>query len=104
MMEKCNACNDEIVGPKYTTCPKCSCQAVHLATAFVHNFYGDEDDNLGGSSEYADLEPPPGIHPYEPPEVCLFAHFCFECGYMEDVGIEFPRDKVIDTATKEEAK
>lgn len=87
-------------GPKYGTCPKCKKGAVHLATAYVHNFYGDGDDNHGNPSEYADLEPPPGVHPYESPEVSLFAHFCFECGHMEDVGIEFPRDRAIDTSTK----
>lgn len=90
-------------GPKYRTCPKCKKAAVHLATAYVHNFYGDGDDNHGDPSEYADLEPPPGIHPCESPEVSLFAHFCFECGYMEDVGVEFPRDKAVNTPTKDEA-
>lgn len=85
--------------PKYTECPKCNKYAVHMATASVHTFYGDGDDNHGDPSEYEDLEAPSGIHPYESPEVYLFAHICFECGYLGDVGIEFPRDKAVNTAT-----
>lgn len=86
-------------GPKYETCPKCKKVAIHLAMGYVHDFYGDEDDGRGDPGEYTDLEPPPGVHPYDFSEICLFAHFCFECGYMEDVGIEFPRDKAVDTST-----
>lgn len=85
-----------IMTEKYETCPKCKKQAVHLAMGYVSEFLGDQDDAEGEESVCADETPPGG----ETPEVSLFAHICFECGHMVDVGIEHPRDKAINTSTE----
>jgi len=76
---------------RYGKCPDCGAYAVHLATREVIEFSGDQDDNLDETSIYEDghLELKYGV--------TLFVHACFECGYLEDVGIEWPREKVIDT-------
>jgi ribosomal protein L32 len=79
---------------KYDKCSKCGAIAVQLCTTTVYEFYGDQDDREGDPSEYADQEIVPDGH------VTLFAHICFECGELEDVGIETPREKALNTLTK----
>lgn len=76
---------------RYEKCPDCGKYAVHLAMREVTEFSGDQDDNLGETSVYDSeyLELKHGVS--------LFVHACFECDYLENVGIEWPREKVIDT-------
>lgn len=76
---------------KYDQCPKCKAYAVHLATATVVAFWGDQDDNEGNPSDYADEV----VEPND--DISLFIHACFKCGHLADVGIEMPREKVINT-------
>ena len=76
---------------KYEICPKCKKESVHLATTTVSDFYGDQDDNYGTESIYQNIEAPL----YD--EICIFAHICFECGWLKDVGIESPRNKALNT-------
>lgn len=84
---------------KYETCPKCQASAVHLAMATVNEFYGDQDDDEGDESVYdGELAPNAQI------EVRLFAHVCYSCGFLVDVGIESPRDKAIDTSEAKAAQ
>jgi len=75
--------------PKYDKCPKCNKSTVHLAMATIHRFYGDSDDQNGDESIFGDEEVTPEY------EVSLFAHICFNCGYLDNVGIESPREKVL---------
>lgn len=75
---------------KYDKCPNCGKYAVQLCTTTVYEFYGDQDDRNGDPSEYADVDIAP-----ENVDVEMFAHICFECRHLVDVGIESPRDKVI---------
>ena len=79
---------------RYKKCPECGEFAVHLATASIMEFSGDKDDNAGNRSRYAD-------DVIETDEISLFAHICFSCGHLVDVGIESPRDKAINTSAKE---
>ena len=76
---------------RYGKCPDCGEYAVHLATREIVEFSGDQDDNLDERSVYETdcVEVKYGV--------TLFVHACFECGCLEDVGIEWPCDKVIDT-------
>ena len=76
---------------KYNLCPRCKQYAIHLATDYGLEFCGDQDDNESNESIYADVEAPL-TH-----DVSVFAHICFECGHLEDVGIESPRNKTVDT-------
>ena len=78
---------------KYGKCKKCGTYSVHLASAYGIVFLGDQDDENGDRSEYEDVEAS------QDNDVSLFAHICFNCGYLVDVGIESPRDKVINTST-----
>ena len=75
---------------RYGKCPECGKYAVHLGTTGVEEFAGDGDDKLGDCSVYNEYLASDSI-------VQLFAHLCFECGHLVDVGIESPRDKAIDT-------
>ena len=77
---------------KYDTCPKCKVQAVHLATANNIPFYGDGDDQVGSPSQYEGVEPVTDV------EVCVLANICFQCGYLVDVGIEYPRERALNTS------
>ena len=79
--------------PKYDKCPRCKQVAVHLAMATIHRFYGDSDDQNGDESIFGDEEVTPEYG------VSLFAHICFKCGYLDNVGIESPREKVLNTST-----
>jgi hypothetical protein len=76
---------------RYGKCDECGAYAVHLATREVVEFAGDQDDNLDEASAYGDacIEIKYGVR--------LFALVCFECNNLESVGIEWPRDKAINT-------
>lgn len=79
-------------------CPECGEFSVHLAIAPVLFFYGDVNDANGNESKY-------GVEILlEDESVALFAHICFECGYLDDVGIEHPREKAVNTSTSPKYK
>jgi len=83
---------------KYDKCKKCGENAVHCALYTAGEWWVG-DDGEDGSGKYANAQPP-----YLSEYITLFAHVCFECGELVDVGIESPRDKVINTSTREEEK
>lgn len=72
---------------RYDKCKKCGAEAVQLATSGDVEIFGDQDDNDGNDSEYADEAPPD-----TDTEIVVGAHVCFECGHVEDVFIEHPRE------------
>lgn len=79
-------------------CKKCGKEAVHLAMSGIIDFQGDQDDDLGNESIYAD-------EVIFPDEVSVGIHVCFECGAVEDVWIEHPHEnKTIDQLRTENAR
>lgn len=75
---------------KYGKCGKCGEEAVHLCLG-TPEFQGDQDDDNGDASIYFGEEPPPLNV-----DVVIFAHICFECGWVQDVGIESPRELIME--------
>lgn len=72
---------------RYDKCPKCGRFAVQLATTATISFYADCEDKAGEDSqymdEYRDMTADDGVS--------LWAHICFECDHVVDVGMEGKR-------------
>ena len=73
----------ERVMNKYDQCPECGKWAVHrAATCGGVTVMGDQDDLRGVASKYDNVEMELSVR--------VFAHVCFECGYLKDIGVEEP--------------
>lgn len=65
-------------------CPNCGKKEVHVATSGIIIFWGDQDDDDGSESDYAE-------EPFEPEEdVTLAALICHRCGHLVDVWFTSP--------------
>lgn len=81
--------NDAGNKQKYEKCEKCGKESVHLAISRGLEFYGDQDDMAGDPSKFHDELAP------EDEDIVVYVHICFECGWLKDLGIESPREKVV---------
>lgn len=83
---------------EYDKCEKCGGN-IHFYCAYINEdyFLGDQDSPGGDPSEYED-ENPPTIDE----DISVCAHICTQCGHVEDIGIEHPRD--LDWARNEVTK
>ena len=85
---------------RYEKCHKCGKNAVHLATSHAIVFHGDYQDLNGDETEYSESV----LSTYEMYEgetvikqdICIGVHACFECGELDDVWVESPREELAD--------